>query len=114
MKRILIAWLLAFAGFAFSLAHVAYGGHDHSGHGAMPTPVENSMTDGVVRRIDKVAGRVTVAHGPLVNLNMPPMVMAFRVKNLAWLEEMRVDGRIRFVADSIGGVLTIVKFETVK
>ena len=114
MKKMLIVCLLALAGLAFSLAHTAHGGHDHSGHGAMSAPVESGMTDGVVRRIDKLAGKVTVAHGPLINLNMPPMVMAFRVKNTAWLEEMQVDGRIRFVADSIGGVLTIVKFETVK
>jgi Cu/Ag efflux protein CusF len=56
-----------------------------------------------------------VAHGPLVNLNMSrPMTMVFRVKDLSWLDQMQVDGRIRFVADSIGGILTIVHFEMVK
>ena len=35
------------------------------------------MVDGVVKKIDKAGGKVTVAHGPLTNLNMPAMTMVF-------------------------------------
>jgi Cu/Ag efflux protein CusF len=119
MKKTRIACLLA--GFILlPSAHTA--SHDaHAGHGALSVPsapvapAESALVDGVVKKIDKAGGKVTVTHGPLVNLNMSrPMTMVFRVKDLSWLDQMQVDGRIRFVADSIGGILTIVHFETVK
>jgi len=97
------------------LAAQAAGGHDpHAGHGAMHSATEGGMVDGVVKKVDKTSGKVTVAHGPLTNLNMPAMTMVFRVKEAAWLEQMRTDGKIRFVADSINGTLTIVRFEATK
>jgi Cu/Ag efflux protein CusF len=117
MKKISAACVLAaLAGFAPLPAHAASHSHDaHAGHGAPPAsaPAKSDWVDGVVKRIDKAGGKVTVAHGPLVNLNMSqPMTMAFRVRDIAWLDRMRVDGKIRFVADSIGGALIIVRFET--
>ena len=97
------------------LAAQAAGGHDaHAGHGAMHSTAEGGMVDGVVKKIDKAAGKVTVAHGPLTNLNMPAMTMVFRVKDAAWLDRMKPDGKIRFVADSVNGSLTIVRFEAAK
>ena len=97
------------------LAAQAAGGHDpHAGHGAMHSTAEGGMVDGVVKKIDKASGKVTVAHGPLTNLNMPAMTMVFRVKDAAWLDQMRADGKIRFLADSINGTLTIVRFEEAK
>ena len=115
MTKMRLACLLAsFAGFISPSVHAA--SHDtHAGHGALSTPAasaESARVDGVVKKIDKTGGKVTVAHGPLLHLNMSrPMTMVFRVKDAAWLEQMRIDGRIRFVADSVGGTLTIVYFE---
>ncbi|MDR3298661.1 MAG: copper-binding protein [Candidatus Accumulibacter sp.] len=122
MKKTLIACLLSgFAGFAFPPVYAASSHHDahggHGGHGATsaPAPAKNDLVDGVVKRIDKAGGKVTVAHGPLVNLNMSqPMTMVFRVKDASWLDQMRVDDKIRFIADSIGGTLIIVYFEAAK
>jgi Cu/Ag efflux protein CusF len=114
MKKLHIACLLAgLSGFVFPSVHVVASSHDgHAGHGTMSAPAESDLVDGVVRKIDKAGGKVTVAHGPLRNLNMSrPMTMVFRVKDISWLDRMRVDGRIRFVADSIGGALTITRFE---
>lgn len=69
------------------------------------------MADGLVRRVDRAAGRVIIAHGPLVNIGMPPMTMAFRVKEAVWLEQMKDGDRIRFVADNVDGRLTVVRFD---
>jgi Cu/Ag efflux protein CusF len=115
-KTHIILSLACLAGFTLSpaqaaSAHDAHAAHGHGGHGAMAAPRESGFADGVVKRIDKASGKVTVAHGPLASLGMPPMTMVFRVKEAAWLDQMRVDGRIRFVADSIGGSLIIVRFE---
>jgi Cu(I)/Ag(I) efflux system protein CusF len=100
-------------------AHAATMGNDpHAGHGGMhsaaPVSSEAAMVDGVIKKIDKAAGKVTVSHGPLTNLNMPAMTMVFRVKDAAWLDQMQTGGKIRFVADTINGSLTIVRFESSK
>ena len=88
---------------------------EHAGHRAQNTPAsESSLSEGIVRKVDKAAGKVTVAHGPLSNLKMPAMTMVFRVKDAAWLDRMQVDSTIHFQADSINGVLTIVRFESAK
>ena len=45
---------------------------------------------------------------------MPAMTMAFRVKEAGWLDRLKVDDKIRFVAESIDGTLTIVRLEDAK
>lgn len=104
----------------FSAPGMAAGEHD--GHGAMPgmkmqsqAPAEAKMVEGLVKKIDKSAGKVTLAHGPLTNLGMDAaMTMAFRVKDAAWLDQMKEGGKILFLADNVNGALTVVKFEPVK
>ncbi len=91
--------------------------HDaHSGHMANQSsaPAESPMSEGVVKKVDKAAGKVTIAHGPLVNLNMPAMTMVFRVKDAAWLDQMKAESKIRFLADTANGSLIIVRFEAAK
>ena len=39
---------------------------------------------------------------------------AFRVKEAGWLDRLKVDDKIRFVAESIDGTLTIVRLEDAK
>jgi len=78
------------------------------------TSAETPMAAGQVKKIDKAAGKVTLSHGPLVNLNMPAMTMVFRVKETAWLDQMKAGDRIRFMADNINGAVTIIHFEPAK
>ena len=72
------------------------------------------MTSGVVRKVDKDAGKVTIRHGPIVNLGMPPMTMIFRVKDPAMLDRLKEGDEIRFVADKVDGAYTVMQFEPVK
>ena len=53
------------------------------------------MSEGIVRKVDKASGKVTIAHGPLSNLKMPAMTMVFRVKDAAWLDRMASRHRAR-------------------
>ena len=99
---------------------------EHEGHGAMgnmgndmkmqsKAPADTQMVDGTVKKVDKAAGKVTLAHGPLTNLGMNmAMTMAFRVKDATWLDQMKDGDKIRFMADNVNGALTVVKFEPVK
>ena len=72
------------------------------------------MSEGVVKKIDKAAGKITLAHGPLQNLGMPGMTMAFKVKDAAWLDQYKVGDKIRFVAEDINGALTVIRCESAK
>ena len=88
----------------------------HTGHGAMPgaSPVVAAMADGVVKKVDKSGGKLTLAHGPLTNLGMPPMTMVFRVKDAAWLDQLKDGDKIRFIAENLNGALTVVKVDKAK
>ena len=90
---------------------------DHAGHGmAMQATASTDMqmVDGVVKKVDKSAGKVTLSHGPLTNLSMPAMTMVFRVKDANWLDQMKAGDKIRFMADNVNGAVTIVHFEPAK
>ena len=66
-------------------------------------------TDGEVRKVDKAAGKVTLKHGPIANLEMPPMTMVFRVKDAAMLEQVKAGDKVRFKAEKIQGAYTVTE-----
>lgn len=89
---------------------------DHDGHAGMrvQASAEAQMAEGVVKKVDKSAGKVTLAHSPLTNLGMPAMTMVFRVKDVAWLDQMKDGDKVRFMADKVNGAITIIHFEQAK
>ncbi|MGB5079374.1 MAG: copper-binding protein [Burkholderiales bacterium] len=71
-------------------------------------------TAGVVRKVDKEAGKVTIRHEPLRNLDMPAMTMVFRVKDPVMLEQLKPGDKISFVAEKVEGNYTVMRFEPAK
>lgn len=69
------------------------------------------LAEGEIRKVDKSAGKLTIRHGPLENLGMPPMTMVFRVKDAAMLERVRPGDKVRFRAERIEGVFTVTQLE---
>lgn len=72
------------------------------------------LVDGEVMRIDQEAGKVTLKHGEIKNLDIPAMQMAFRVANPSWLKTLQVHDKVRFSADKVGGQFTITAIEVRK
>ena len=106
---------LAVVVFSTTLSLPGVAASEHDGHhGQAAVPADLAQADGVVKKVDKAAGKVTLAHGPLTNLDMPAMTMVFRVKDAKWLDQLAPGTKIRFVADQVDGVLTVVSFEAVK
>lgn len=64
-----------------------------------------------VRRIDKVAGKVSLKHGDIKNLDMPPMSMVFQVKDPSQLDALQVGQQVRFQAVQEKGAYWVVKIE---
>ncbi len=93
---------------------LAQSGHDrHGSHGATraAAPAASDHSEGTVRKVDRTAGKITIAHGPLPRLDMPPMTMAFAVADAAMLEQVKAGDRIRFIADKVGSTFTVVELE---
>lgn len=111
MKQTIIAAIMMTSLFA----PWAIAAGDHAGHGMganqMMAQADTALSEGTVKKVDKAAGKVTIAHGPLENLGMPGMTMVFRVKDAAWLEQMKAGDRIRFLADRVDGAFTVVRYE---
>jgi len=81
---------------------------------AQTAVADSAMTDGEVKKVDRDAGKVTIKHGPLTNLDMPGMTMVFRVKDPAMLDQVKEGDKIRFVADRVNGAITVVELKLVK
>lgn len=66
-----------------------------------------AMTAGEITKLDKAGGRVTLKHGEIKNLDMPPMTMNFRVANPKLLDGVNVGDRVQFVAEKVNGQFTV-------
>jgi Cu(I)/Ag(I) efflux system protein CusF len=66
-----------------------------------------ATTEGEVTKVDKPAARVTLKHGGVKNLDMPPMTIAFRVADPKMLDGLVVGDKVRFAADKVGGHYTV-------
>jgi len=65
------------------------------------------QVDGEVKKIDKATGRITIKHGDIKHLDMPPMTMVFRVSDPKMLDTVAVGDKVRFAADKVGGNYTV-------
>src|SRR5215831_17149714 len=77
--------------------------------GATPVLAEDKLSQGEVQKIDKDAGKITIKHGPLDNLGMPAMTMVFHVADPRMLDEVVPGDKIDFLAEKVGGFLTVTQ-----
>ena len=115
MKFKLNAILISSA-LALSLA-----GHVHSQQTSAPdtqsagaSAAAAVFTDGEVRKVSKDAKKITIKHGEIKNLEMPPMTMVFAVSDTALLQKVKAGDKVRFKAVDKGGKLTVVDIEVAK
>jgi Cu(I)/Ag(I) efflux system periplasmic protein CusF len=111
-KTFLIAAILASAPVL-----AQQGGADPAAHQPAPAAAaakKGTLSDGEVRRVDLDAKKITLRHGPIPNLDMPPMTMVFQVRDPAWLNQVKAGDKVRFSAEKIGGAYTVTGIEAVK
>jgi Cu(I)/Ag(I) efflux system periplasmic protein CusF len=102
---------------ALLAAAPAFAVNDHGAHhppGEKVAAASEGLSDGEVRKVDKDTGKLTIRHGPMPNLDMPPMTMVFRVKEPAMLDQVKVGDAIRFKAEKIGGNYTVTELQPAK
>ncbi len=70
-----------------------------------------ALSEGVVRKIDAANGKITLKHGPLVDLAMPAMTMVFKVQPPNLLNAVKVGDTVKFRAENLKGALTVTAIE---
>ncbi len=103
MKQLLIACLFG------SLAFAVQASDEHGGHEAVQTTA--SMSQGEVRKIDAARQKITLRHGPIANIGMPPMTMVFDVKDAALLEGVAVGDKVGFVVEQQGSKFVVTELQ---
>ncbi|MDP1894929.1 MAG: copper-binding protein [Hydrogenophaga sp.] len=115
----LLALLLA-SGMALAQTH----NHAHGAPATTETPAAATPTaptetasnglpwaEAEIRRIDAAAGKLSLKHGDIKNLDMPPMTMVFQLQDKALLGKLKVGDRVRFTADKVNGSYTVVDIQ---
>jgi Cu/Ag efflux protein CusF len=75
-----------------------------------------NLVTGEVKKVDEVAGKVTLKHGPIKNLNMDEeeMTMVFRVADPAMLKQVKAGDKVQFEVERQTGGLTVTKLQKAK
>lgn len=60
-----------------------------------------------VTKIDKAGARVTLKHGEIKQLDMPPITMVWRVRDPKALDGVAVGDRVRFTGEKVDGNFTV-------
>lgn len=72
--------------------------------GAAPS----GQVQGEVRKIDAAAGKITLKHGPIAELELPAMTLVYVVQDPAVLNTVKPGDTVRFVADKVDGRYTVI------
>jgi Cu/Ag efflux protein CusF len=70
--------------------------------------------EGIVRSIDKAAGEIIIRHGPLPEMDMPPMTMAFEVRDPGLLDTVRTGDRVIFKVELLKGRFTVTAIQRLR
>ena len=81
---------------------------------AQAKPAAAEMTDAEVRKVDKDNKKITLKHGEIKNLDMPPMTMVFQVNDAAMLDKVKAGDKVRFKASNEGGKMTVTEMQPAK
>jgi len=89
---------------------------DHSSHASIQAApaASSALSDGEIRKVDRDAQKITIRHGPIANLNMPPMTMVFQVKDPVLLDRAKTGDKIKFTAEQNGGAYIVTSIDPVK
>ncbi|MDR5736026.1 copper-binding protein [Caballeronia sp. LZ025] len=113
MKKLIVAT----AAFAAVVATLAFAGDDMAGmnmstkSSAAKASSNAALTDAEIKNVDATTGMITLKHGALENVGMPPMTMAFKAKDAAMVKRVHEGDKVRVRIENVNGNLTIVRLE---
>ena len=98
---------------ALLLSALLAGSAYASSHTGSPAPMAAPahMADGEIRKVDADNKKITIKHGEIKNLDMPPMTMVFQVKDDSLLGKAKTGDKVRFSAEKLGGVFVVTDIQ---
>lgn len=69
---------------------------------ARETKPAGASASGVIREIDRANSRIKIDHGPIPAIGMPGMIMTFKVKNPAFLDQLKPGDQVNFEIEKSG------------
>lgn len=99
-------------GIALPVSSMAQTTMDHSKMD-MSQPAA-SMTEGEVKKVDLEAGKVTIKHGPIKNMDMPGMTMVFTAKDKGLLANVKPGDKIQFMVVNEGGKMVVTEIQAAR
>ncbi|MGY2049108.1 copper-binding protein [Methylobacterium sp. JK268] len=77
-----------------------------------PAPAPTGpLVAGTVQKVDEAAGKVTLDHERIPNIDMDAMTMAYRVQDPAMLKGLKPGEKVRFSADRVNGSIAITRIQ---
>ena len=106
--------LVLVAGPALAQAPAGAAADSHSSHHpsatASPAP-QAELSEGEITRWDPRTLRLTLKHGEIKNLEMPPMTMVFRVADAGVVGDLKPGDKVRFRAEQANGAYHVQRIE---
>ena len=78
---------------------------------AASTAPQAELSEGEITRWDPRTLRLTLKHGEIKNLEMPPMTMVFRVADTSVVGDLKPGDKVRFRAEQISGTYHVQRIE---
>jgi Cu/Ag efflux protein CusF len=93
--------------------------HDHAAHGAQPAETapaaaSQDLSEGEVTRWDARTNKVTLRHGELKNLGMPPMTMVFQLRVASPEPALKAGDKVRFRAEQDQGAFVVTQLQVLR
>lgn len=82
--------------------------------GDMKMMSSNDSVQGEVRKVDKDASKITIKHGEIKNLEMPPMTMVFTVKDKSLLDKVQTGEKVIFKVVREDGQMLVTEIQVAK
>ena len=101
-------------GSALAQAPAAVAADSHSSHhpaATASTAPQADSSEGEITRWDPRTLRLTLKHGEIKNLEMPPMTMVFRVEDASVVGDLKPGDKVRFRAEQISGAYHVQRIE---
>lgn len=76
---------------------------------AVPLAAQQAFSEGEVRRVDRDNRKITLKHGEIKHIDMPPMTMVFAVKDSQMLDKLQVGDKVRFRVVNDNGSFTLTE-----
>ena len=101
---------------AASLPALAQHKHgDHPAPAAAATLPGAELVAGEVRKIDVAMKKITLKHGEIRSIGMPPMTMVYELKDVALAKDVKVGDAVQFRAvPATGGAYVVTDLRRAK